>query len=290
VDDRGVSEAGNGERRAGGAGGVAGAGGGGGAGLLEAERAFAERFRREQPALWWGTLVGPVALTVAWAVLAGLTRGVDVLLSGLLASGAALLGFGRFVILMGGDQRVPAEDGPVPGWQSYLAGLSAGELFVVVTWVDLAVVCLIIFHASALYRIPRLGPAMLALQESGRFLLERHPWLQRFAWAGLVVLVIFPLAATGAVGGAIFGRLVGLSRWATLSGLVVGSVVGNGLMVVLGRAIKSVPFLDPDNPLNLLGGVLLVGVVVFLLNRRFRRLKAEWARTGGAGGAAAERA
>jgi uncharacterized membrane protein len=262
VDERGVS---------------GGEGAGGAAALLEAERAFAERFRRERPVLWWGTLVGPVALTVLWAVLAGLTRGAEVLVSGVLATGAALLGLGRFVILMGGDQRVLAEDGPVPGWQAYLAGLSAGELFVVVTWVDLAVVCLIIFHASALYRIPRLGPAMLALQESGRFILERHPWLERFAWAGLVALVIFPLAATGAVGGAIFGRLVGLSRWATLSGLVVGSVVGNGLMVVLGRAIKSVPFLDPDNPLNLLGGVVLVGVVVFLLNRRYRRLKGEWA-------------
>jgi hypothetical protein len=84
---------------------------------------------------------------------------------------------------------------------------------------------------------------------------------------------MFPLAATGSVGGSIFGRLLGMSRLGTFTGIAIGNVLGCALMYFGSEVITR--HLDRDNPMLLIGGVAVVAAIIFILNHRYRQLKAQ---------------
>ncbi len=228
--------------------------------LQSEEDQFGLDFRRQYPAIWWLTLVGPFALA---AVLLG---------AGYLARGPGFVGhlittavltfffFGRFAILGGADVAA------VPNH------LTSGELFWMVVTMDLMTASLLVFHSSFLFRLPLIGDKLLEVAEDGRTVLASNPWMKRVTFFGLVAFVMFPLAATGAVGGSIFGRLLGMSRLATFIGVMTGSLLGGAPMYFAAAAIRQ--FIDPNDPLlTIVGAAVLVGVIL-LLNRRYRKYQA----------------
>lgn len=83
---------------------------------------------------------------------------------------------------------------------------------------------------------------------------------------------MFPLAATGSVGGSIFGRLLGMSRLGTFAGILLGNTLGCGLMHFGSELITR--YLSRDNPMLLFGGFAVTCAIVFVLNHRYRQLKA----------------
>ena len=91
---------------------------------------------------------------------------------------------------------------------------------------------------------------------------------------GLLAFIAFPLAATGSVGGAIFGRLLGLSRWAIFWGSTIGAVIGNAAMLFLVVVVKDSL---PDNLENSMivkwGGVPIIILIIFFLERRYSSMK-----------------
>jgi hypothetical protein len=127
------------------------------------------------------------------------------------------------------------------------------------------------FHLGFLYRLPYIGPRLEALGQDSEFILHANRWMRRVTYLGLIAFVAFPLAATGSVGGAIFGRLLGMSRAATFSGVVLGSLVGCGAMYFGATLINA--HLDRDNPWLLVGGIVVIAALILLLNRRYRHLK-----------------
>lgn len=225
------------------------------------EHHHADKFRREQPALWLISLILPFAITgvviaAIWAV-----AGWDFVWKLCIKAAIAFFGAGRFIILAGGDA----------GNEAALSSMTRGQLFAMVTYMDLFVAALLVVHASIIFRIPRFGPAMAALQEDGEFILRLHPWMRRMAFFGLVLFVVFPLAATGSVGGAIFGRLLGMSRKATFIGIFIGSIVGNGVMWVFAGVLSK--YINKDHPALLIGGIAVIVSLILLMNWRYRVMK-----------------
>ncbi len=169
--------------------------------------------------------------------------------------------FGRFIILGGGEQ----------GSDEIHSFLTSGQLFGLMSYLDLLVAVVLSFHIGFMFKIPVLGPKVSELVADGQVILKLQPWMRRATFWGLVAFVVFPLAATGSVGGSIFGRLLGMTRSATLIGIAVGSVIGNGIMYLFSDLINR--YLDKDNPLLFWGGVVvIVGLIVFL-ERRYRKMK-----------------
>ncbi len=223
-----------------------------------------DEFRQRYPWIWRATLFGPPILTV------GLLLGFVVFAgwgfaSRLVATTAlALWLFGRFIILSGTDGALQNFDG----------ALSSFQLFILISYMDAMVALVLAFHIGFLFRLPFIGPRVAALVTDGHFILDSNPWMRRTTYLGLIAFVGFPLAATGSVGGSIFGRLLGLGRFSTFSCILIGTLLGNGLMFWFSDVLGN--WIDKDNPMIKYGGLLLVLLLVVLLERRYQYLKQQF--------------
>jgi uncharacterized membrane protein len=218
-------------------------------------------FRREFPVIWWLTLVGPFVLTASVVFLVWEFAAPRVAWRLVSTAFATFFLFGKFVILGGseGDLMDAAEF------------FTAEQLMLIVLYMDVMTGCLLVFHLGFLFRLPMVGGKLKELVQDGNFILKSNPWMKRATLLGLVAFVMFPLAATGSVGGSIFGRLLGLGRLATLIGIVVGSIMGCGLMYFGSELITR--YVGRDNPLLMVAGIAVVAAIIYLLNYRYRQLK-----------------
>jgi hypothetical protein len=114
------------------------------------------------------------------------------------------------------------------------------------------------------------------LVTDGHFILDSQPWMRRATFFGLIAFVAFPLAATGSIGGSIFGRLLGMSRTATFFGIVTGALSGNLVMFLFSDLLSH--YLDKDNIYLKIGGFLVIATIIFVLERRYRKLKRGFAK------------
>ncbi|MHC4778352.1 MAG: small multi-drug export protein [Planctomycetota bacterium] len=137
--------------------------------------------------------------------------------------------------------------GPTAAWEglrlAVLSCVSAGKLSLLeagklgtfepfalaggVLYVDLCFALPLAYNLDLLFRLPHAGEYLRALEARSRTLLHNSAWKKTLTHGGLILFVAIPLGGTGAVGGAFFGRLLGLSRSRTLSGIVIGSLLGN---------------------------------------------------------------
>lgn len=158
-----------------------------------------------------------------------------------------------------------------------LRGLHEGGLFTspyhlvpLIVYLDMFTAVMAVYNLPFLYRIPKLGKRIHAMKGTGERTLERNPWMRKVTFLAVVAFVTFPLAGTGAIGGSLIGRLLGLSRRRTLLGIFIGANVGGlamaGLADVFGDQLNSFK----DNPVSLIGGILLVGGAGYWLYRRAR--------------------
>ena len=239
---------------------------------------FEKEFRKEYPQFWWISLLAPVLVTAALLIGFGLFSTAGWQFSGKLILNAFITFFalGRFVIcypaFIAGSSGEPLLPQWMGGLEPYL-DFSAGNLFWMVTYMDFMVALFVTFHMGLLFRIPWVGPKIAMLVWDGKFIMDSQPWIRKIAFWGLAVFVIFPTSTTGSIGGSIFGRLLGLSRSMTVLGVLVGSLMGNGLMLVFAEFISL--YVKDSFGLKVAGVVILV-VAMFFLERRYRAAKARF--------------
>jgi uncharacterized membrane protein len=151
--------------------------------------------------------------------------------------------------------------------------MSPRELFGLVTYLDVMTALFVTFHMGVLFRLPWLGPKLAMLVWDGKFFMKSQPWVKRMAFLGLVGFVMFPSSTTGSIGGSIFGRLLGLSRWNTVFGVLLGSVLGNSLMFAFAKQINKY---FADNWTIRILGLLAIVAVVILFELRYRAIKKKY--------------
>ena len=218
-------------------------------------------FRINYPIVWWMTLVGPFVLSAVILLAVWCFISLSAMLR-LLLTGVAFFFLGKAVIL----------GGTVSHGLDSTSFFSTEHLVVLSLVLDSMTACVLAFHLGFLFRLPVIGTKLKALVEDGQFILQSNPWMKRATFVGLVAFVLLPLAATGSVGGSIFGRLLGMSRLGTFLGITLGNVLGCIVMYFGSEVITS--YMGRDNPWLLIGGIVVMVSVVLILNHRYRQLKA----------------
>ena len=191
--------------------------------LLEDEelRSDSGETRALRAVTWWG----PIALTTSILIVVAVMSGTAA--AGKLATTAALVFFvfGKFAVLFGVGADSPF--GPY-------------EIASIVAYMDITIATLLVANLPRLYRLPRLGPIVEELAEHGLYMLERSRWLGRMTMFGVALFVMFPLTGTGAIGGSIFGRLLGLSALRTMTAIAIGALVGSFGMAYFADRLRGV--------------------------------------------------
>ncbi len=145
------------------------------------------------------------------------------------------------------------------------------ELGLVIWAMDTFTVLLLAYSVQGLYRWRFAARILRGVQDRAGVVLEAFPRMRRYAFAGMVVFVLFPVSGTGAIGGTFLGVLLGLHRGRIIAAVCLGGLIGGMGMALLaerfGRAIEGVR----DNPWVI--ALLVVGLIaaVLALNRAYRR-------------------
>lgn len=224
--------------------------------MLESFLKFEKDFHKNYFALWLGTLLGPVVATFLLFAVVYVVAGPNYC-GKLLFAAACSFGFlGRFSII------------------TPFNGLTPTALFWLVTYQDMMVALFFAFHVGFMFRLPWIGPKIASLSSDSEFILAHQPWMKRATFLGLLAFIAFPLAATGSAGGAIFGRLLGLSRWAIFWGSTLGAIIGNWAMLMVTVIVKdSIPDNLENSTFVKWGGIPIIVFIIFILERRYTSMK-----------------
>lgn len=223
---------------------------------LKSFLAFEKNFYRNYFPLWLGTLIGPPLLSVILLTILYVNTELGYWWRLLNAAFWSFVLLGRFSIITASSMGIPAE-----------------HVYLLVTYQDVMVALFLAFHVGFMYRIPWLGRKIAELSVDSEFILAHQPWMKRLTFLGLIAFVAFPLSATGSIGAAIFGRLLGLSRWTIFWGSALGAIIGNtGMLFLHQSVVKVFPQLQND-PLLKWSGIPIVLAIVLLLERRYRSMK-----------------
>lgn len=133
---------------------------------------------------------------------------------------------GKFIVL------APLLQEGVPYGPYYLAAMIA--------LMDVTTALFVVLHLDVLYRLPWIGRRLRGMEEYGRRTLEEKPWYRRWAIGGVAVFVMFPLTGTGAIGGTLFGRLIGLRPMQILAGIAAGAFAGSFGMAIFADVLARV--------------------------------------------------
>lgn len=224
--------------------------------LLASFMAFENNFYRTHFSIWLATLVGPFLSTLLILLSLFVVSEPDYVWRLINAAFWSFTLLGRFTIVT-----------------SSSFGLPAIDLYWMVTYQDVMVALFFAFHIGFIYRLPWIGTKIADLSVDSEFILAHQPWMKRLTFIGLLAFIAFPLGATGSVGGAIFGRLLGLSRWSIFWGSAIGAVIGNTGMLLLTHAIVEMFPQLQDDPIIKWGGIPVVVLIILFLERRYRTMK-----------------
>lgn len=125
---------------------------------------------------------------------------------------------------------------------------------------DVAVSLFVVWNFDLALKIPLIGRLLESGMTAGRTYTDARPWLRRFSTIGLIFLVFFPFQGTGAMNGAILGRLLGLDMYRVFSCVCIGSLASS-----LALALGSDALLDVYHQNPMFGIGILAAIVVAVL-------------------------
>ena len=139
-------------------------------------------------------------------------------------------------------------------------GLNPWSLAVATAFVDIAVGVFLTWNFDLAKKIPFIGSGITRIQNKGKAMLTSLPWLERASVTGIIVFVMFPFQGSGAVGGTILGRAIGISPNKNLAAVSVGAISGSFLLsasIVYGLGVLAVLA-----PIQVAVAVLFAGLLI----------------------------
>ena len=100
-------------------------------------------------------------------------------------------------------------------------------LSLAIGFVDLMVGLFLAWNFYLALRMPLIGRPLQKLQNKGKEIIKNKPWIGRLASVGVVIFVILPFSGSGAIGGTMVGRALGMTPLKVLIAVAVGGFGGS---------------------------------------------------------------
>ena len=154
-------------------------------------------------------------------------------------------------------------------------GVDPWAIAICTAFVDIAVGVFLTWNFDLAKKIPFIGSGITRIQIKGKAMLEDLPWLERASFVGIVVFVMFPFQGSGAVGGTILGRAIGLSPNRNLSAVSIGAISGS--LILSASVVYGLGVLAILAPLQIAVTVMFLGLclVIYYLYQHWEEIKLE---------------
>ncbi len=161
------------------------------------------------------------------------------------------------------------------GDQVYDLKLGTWQLAYVVMFVNSASTFWYTYNLDLLQRVPKIGPALRRARRNAAIMLTHRKWIRRWAVVGVGIFVVTPLPGSGALGGALVGRIVGVTKRATFISVSVAGVIVSIAYAMLASELKELldkieHFAPPWVRVTV--AVLMAIVMVYLMTKLVRWL------------------
>ncbi|NLZ30207.1 MAG: small multi-drug export protein [Methanomicrobiales archaeon] len=155
---------------------------------------------------------------------------------------------------------------------SILLGIPWWLIAFTLAFLDFAGGLFMAWNFPLLLRIPCIGPHIRRFMAAGRSCLDRHPWLERFYFFGLIAFVSIPFDGSGSIIASIVGRMLGMTETEVLSCITIGGIIGS-FAIALG--IDYITNLIPAGagPWVSLAVFLMIGTAILVMYRSYSRAR-----------------
>lgn len=105
-----------------------------------------------------------------------------------------------------------------------------------IVFVDIVTALFLVWNFDHVLKVPYFGRFLAWVERRGNAAVVKYKWIGRLAFFGLVTYATLPLEGTGAIGGSVVGRAIGLTAFRTFLAVGVGSVIRTSAttLIVLG--------------------------------------------------------
>lgn len=166
----------------------------------------------------------------------------------------------------------------VPGKFAIFGGLSNSSpldpwgVAILGTIVDTFLAVTLALGLTPFQRLPGIGDWLRTAHGRAADVLRDYPRLKRMAFWGAAIFVALPLPGSGWMGGTFAGQLVGLSRLTGVAAIAVGTAMVSVVFATLAKIVGEEAESMLKSPWTYVGGVLVLGLLVWILWRKFRVL------------------
>ena len=106
-------------------------------------------------------------------------------------------------------------------------GIDPLVMSLAIGFVDLMVGIFLAWNFYLALRMPLIGRPLQKIQDKGKEIIKSKPWMGRLASVGVVIFVILPFSGSGAIGGTMVGRALGMTPLKVLIAVAVGGFGGS---------------------------------------------------------------
>ncbi len=105
-------------------------------------------------------------------------------------------------------------------------GLDWWLVALTIAFIDIVVGLFLAWNFDIAKRIPLIGAFIRRLEKKGASLMDDKTWVEKFTFLGIVLFVVVPFQGSGAVGGTIMGRALGMKPAKVWSAVIMGALIG----------------------------------------------------------------
>jgi len=95
-----------------------------------------------------------------------------------------------------------------------------------IAFIDIMVGLFLVWNFDLARKIPLIGSFIRRIESKGSDILVKKPWVERLAFTGIILFVMFPFQGSGAVGATIVGRMLGMDPKKVWYAVIIGAIVG----------------------------------------------------------------
>jgi len=137
-----------------------------------------------------------------------------------------------------------------------------------IAYIDIMVGLFLVWNFDLAKKIPLIGTFIRRLEAKGSEILVTKPWIDRLAFGGIVLFVMVPFQGSGAVGGTIVGKMLGMNPYKIWAAVILGAIVG--CVVIAFASTLAIGFLagvDIFLIIVAVGSIVIIGGLIYGYNK-----------------------